>query len=105
MDKIIVIGDGDTVLGFRLAGVAEAHETSGPEETERLVADALSRPDAGILVITQEVFESLGPRTRKELSSIAKPAVIEVPGKREIDRGSENLGLLIKKVMGIELKQ
>ncbi len=104
MDKIIVVADADTVLGFRLAGVAEAHEAESEEEAERAVTAALSRSDAGILVITQQAMDALSPKTRRELSSIAKPAVIEVPGKRELDRGAESLSALIKKTMGIELK-
>ncbi len=104
MDKIIVVGDADTVLGFRLAGVSQAHAVSDAEGAEAGVGEALARSDAGILIITQEALNSLSAKTRKELSLVAKPAVVEVPGKRAADQGGESLAALIKKAMGVDLK-
>ena len=104
MDKIIVIGDSDTVLGFRLAGVTEAAVAETPEAAQAAVAAALDSADSGILIITQDAMSSLTPKVRKHLQSIAKPAVIEVPGKKAAAASGESIAVLIKKVMGVELK-
>ncbi len=104
MDKIIVIGDADTVLGFRLAGVTEAAVVETPEAGEAAVSQALAATDSGILIITQDVMATLPQKTQKHLQSIAKPAVVEVPGKKAAEAGGESIKVLIKKVMGVELK-
>jgi V/A-type H+-transporting ATPase subunit F len=104
MDKIVVIGDADTVLGFRLAGVTEARTVTTPQEAEEAVATAVAATDSGIMIVTQEVMSTLSQKTQKQLQSLAKPAVIEVPGKKAVAAGGESIAVLIKKVMGVELK-
>ncbi len=104
MDKIMVIGDSDTVLGFRLAGVVDAKVVAAGENAEETIAAAIAATDIGILIVTQETMRSLSPKTQKHLQSIAKPAVIEVAGKKAVAAGGESIAVLIKKVMGVELK-
>ncbi|MBI3588697.1 hypothetical protein HY995_00610 [Candidatus Micrarchaeota archaeon] len=104
MDKIIFVGDSDSALGFRLAGVAEAHSVSTSEEAEQAVQSVLRRNDVGIMVLTQEAMRTLSPKTRRLIRDVAKPVVIEVPGKRDTSSQSESLAAMVKKAIGVELK-
>jgi len=103
LSKIIVLGDPDTILGFRLAGVLDSMvvEVGAADEP---VAQALENPDAGILIVTQEVMASLSYKSKKLLASKAKPVVIEVPGKRSVEVPGQSVSDLVKKAIGIELK-
>lgn len=103
MSKIIVLGDEDTVLGFRLAGIAEARVAQAGAADEAF-AEALSGPDAGIVVITQELLASLSHKSKKVLAATAKPVVIEIPGKRAVEVPGQQISELVKKAIGIELK-
>lgn len=104
MSKIIVLGDEDTILGFHLAGVVEARAVSTQEQADDAVQQALSSPDAGILIMTQECSSWLSQKTRKALSATAKPVVIEIPGKRAVEVPGQLISDLVKKAIGIELK-
>ncbi len=103
MDKIIVIGDADTVTGFRLAGVLEALPAD-QSNADELVSAAIARPDVGILIITQDVLSSLSSKTSKQIETLAKPVVIDVPGKRDASKPSESIAQRVKKAIGVELK-
>ncbi len=104
MSKIIVVGDGDTVLGFRLAGVADSSVVEEGAPGDEVVLNALADPSAGILVITRECLAALSQKTRKLLASAAKPVVIEVPGKRAVEVPGQRISDLVKKAIGVELK-
>ena len=103
MSKIIVLGDDDTVLGFRLAGVVDARVVQ-VGAADGAVEEALANPEAGILVITQEAFASLSYKTRKTIAATAKPVVIEVAGKRAVEVAGARISDLVKKAIGIDLK-
>jgi|GEM_PF-1407021 len=103
MSKIIVVGDADSALGFRLAGVVNARAVE-PAQADAEVSQVLADPDAGILVITQECLAALSHKTRKVLSITAKPVVIEIPGKIAADVPGQRIADLVKKAIGIELK-
>lgn len=103
MSKIIVLGDADTVLGFRLAGVVDTKVVQD-STADDAVGEALANPEAGILVITQETLAALSHKTKKLLAVTAKPVVIEIPGKRSVEVPGQSISDLVKKAIGIELK-
>lgn len=103
MEKIMVIGDADTVTGFRLAGVIES-KVADAAQADAAVTDAIARPDVGIVIITQDMLAALSHKTVKQLETLAKPVVIEVPGKRDASGATESISEQVKKAIGIELK-
>ena len=104
MDKIALVGDEDSALGFSLAGVSVVHSISTSEQAEMAMEQVLSRSDIGIVLLTQDSMKLLSARTQKRISDLAKPVFIEIPGKKDSSSGSESLGALIKRAMGVELK-
>ncbi len=104
MDKIAVVGDPDTVTGFRLAGVTEAASTYGADPN-KVVEEMLERKDIGILVVTVECVDQLTARTKKMLYESVKPVVVAVPARKEaVEKGGESVAVLLKKAIGIEIK-
>jgi V/A-type H+-transporting ATPase subunit F len=102
-DKIIVLGDEDTVLGFRLAGVKEASVVTEKDADEKLQT-AIANSQAGIIIATQEIMRALSPKTRKQLATLSKPVVIEIPGKRDQSEPGQSINEMVKKAIGVELK-
>lgn len=103
MSEVVVVGDQDTVTGFRLAGVDNTHVHQGEAETREFVRSAVDR-DAGIVVITQSVAEEIRgylDRVRRE-RALVSPVFVEIPD-RAGPRGEDRLQQLIKRVLGTEV--
>lgn len=103
MEKIIVLGDEDTVLGFRLAGVKEAAVATA-QDADALMQEAIANPKAGIVIATQETVRALSAKTRKQLATLSKPVVIEIPGKRDQSEPGQSINEMVKRAIGVELK-
>ena len=104
MSSIIVIGDVDTVTGFRLAGVKEAYVHEDAAHTDEIIRSALTR-DIGILIITERAAEDARPlvdrlRARK---GIVKPVIVEIPDKRGPLEREDVLRKMIRRIVGTEV--
>lgn len=102
-DKIIVVGDADTVAGFRLAGVNESFLAS-PSNAEESVFSALSTPNAGIVIVSDEVVESISHKAKKALAASTKPVVVTVPSRKVSVAAGGSIQELVKRAIGVELK-
>jgi len=101
-DRIIVIGDPSTVMGFRLAGVGEAYIAEGKDAEKRL-AELLDRENAGIIIVTEPVIAGLDWRLKKRIEAIAKPVVVAVPDKGGPSGEAGKLSEMIKRALGFEM--
>jgi len=102
MSTIHIIGDQDTVLGYRFAGVAgDVVETA--DEARRAFEAALQAPDAGILLITEQVDSFLQDAVTAHKVKAIPPyiAVVEdIWGRREQRRSLQDM---IYEAVGIRL--
>lgn len=100
--RYYVIGDEDTVLGFRYAGV-EGEVVSTSEEARQALARAGRLPDIGILIITDVVADTV----RQEVNAVrfdrALPLVVEVPGPAGPSPLRRDLLSLIREAVGIRV--
>ncbi|MDY6964776.1 MAG: V-type ATP synthase subunit F [Halobacteriota archaeon] len=103
---ISVIGDADTVTGFRMGGITKVNEISNGDDAAPVLKDLVKDEDAAIIIITEKIAESIRS-TIEDIDSKKKgviPIIIEIPDKsgkmpREVDPLSE----LIRRAIGIEL--
>jgi V/A-type H+-transporting ATPase subunit F len=103
-DKISVIGDRDTVTGFRLVGVSECASPKSPEETRELLLDFFRDPSMGLIIIT-EALASQVEDTIVELSQSPVPVILLVPDRDGTTGAYETvLKELIRRAVGIEIK-
>ncbi len=102
-DAIAVVGDSETLLGFRLAGVQTTFETNG-DDADAVLLQALQAPNVGILIVSQDVFEAATQKTRKTAEDSTKPVVVVIPGKKtKTAQGSANLAQLVKRAIGVDI--
>ncbi|ACS90844.1 MULTISPECIES: V-type ATP synthase subunit F [Thermococcus] len=101
--KIVVLGDKDTVLGFRLAGV---HETYSFEDTtheiERVrnkIMELIEREDVGVILITERLAQ------RVEIPDVAFPIILQIPDKYGSLYGEEQLREIVRRAIGVEIKR
>ncbi|MDO4793337.1 MAG: V-type ATP synthase subunit F [Filifactor alocis] len=102
MRSILISDNNDTLVGMRLAGI-EAILAKTPEEISRAIDYVLQKPEFGILIVTETVFE----KAREELMEIRmyrrSPLVVEVPDRHGQRRPDNYITQYINESVGIKL--
>ena len=78
MKKIYIIGDMHTVSAFRLSGV-EGFVCTREKAPARL-EELITRQDAGIVIVTNEIAYDLHARITEINLDILGPVVVAIPG-------------------------
>ena len=102
MDFIAALGDKETLLGFRLAGlthVVEANEQTADAKMNGL----LNEPNAGIVVVAQDFVKFMSPKTQKRMDASTKPVVVVVPAKGGRVSEEAKIANMIKRAIGVDL--
>ncbi|MFP4349639.1 MAG: V-type ATP synthase subunit F [Thermodesulfobacteriota bacterium] len=99
--SIFVIGDRDTVLGFRLVGAhgipVKDKETASAELEKALQNEALQ-----LLLITREWSDALRERIDRLKMDRLQPIVMEIPGK-SVEPPERSLTQLVRRAIGINI--
>jgi len=103
-DKIAVIGDRDTVTGFRMVGVRESSIPKTADETRKSLLDYFRDPEMGLIIITEPLAEGI-EEIILELSEAPVPVILLVPDRQGTTGAYETvLKELIRRAVGIEIK-
>jgi V/A-type H+-transporting ATPase subunit F len=103
---IAVIGDPETAVGFRLAGVKKVYEYPGGGEEVAHVLDKLTKEEVALIIINERLAAEAGNREKIKAINEKKrgviPIIVEVPDKKgptvkEIDEIEQ----LIKRAVGV----
>ena len=97
MVKIAVVGGSEFIVGFQLAGIKDTIEVAGNYFNE--LGNMKNRKDIGIVVVEEEIMESIEPYQRLDIEASVEPVFIPVSTRVEQD----SLKRLIKKSIGIDL--
>jgi V/A-type H+/Na+-transporting ATPase subunit F len=103
--KIVVVGNSQLALGFKLSGVAETYAVKNSADSERIMRELMQRDDIGIIITTSSVIDSIKDRKLSHIiSDSALPMVIEVPSYRE-EGQPDTLRKLIMRAIGIDINK
>ncbi|MDE1871152.1 MAG: V-type ATP synthase subunit F [Candidatus Micrarchaeota archaeon] len=103
--KIVVVGNTQLALGFKLSGVAETYSVKNAVESERVLRELMQRDDIGIIITTSGVLGDIRDRKLSNaVSESALPMVIEVPSYRE-EGQPDTLRKLIMRAIGIDINK
>lgn len=103
MSSVGVIGDLDTVSGFRLGGVKKS-EVANNEEEAIIAIDKFLEEDVSIIIITQVLANKIREHINRKIGSNVLPMIIEIPDKDGSSEGSsDQMADLIKRVIGVEM--
>ncbi|AFK21934.1 V-type ATP synthase subunit F [Pyrococcus sp. ST04] len=102
--KVVVMGDSDTVVGFKLAGVHEVYEFDyselSIERARNKLRELVEREDVGIILITERLAEKIG-----ELPEVNLPIILQIPDKFGSIYGEELLKEIVRRAIGVEIKR
>lgn len=101
MSKIYLIGDIHTVSAFRLAGITGV--VCDGETANARFDDIVSRGDASIVAVTNDLARELQGKINKMAMTGALPVVIEIPGIDDEEGFSASALDYITEALGIAL--
>lgn len=101
MSKIGIIGDADSVLGFKAFGL-EAHVCNNAEGASETLKN-LVRNDYGIIFITERYYKELEEDITK-YAELSIPAIIAIPGSDgSYGIGLSNVKYAVEKAVGADI--
>ncbi|MBN2414752.1 V-type ATP synthase subunit F [bacterium] len=100
--KFYIIGDEDTVLGFRLAGI-EGRHVDTPEEAREALDAAFHLEDIGIIVITERTAQSIREQVDRYTYTTTFPLIIEIPDRLGPLEGRGSIREMIRAAVGVHL--
>ena len=103
MSDVAIIGDIDTVTGFKLGGVKKGIIVNNDEEAKNAL-DELLNDEISIIIITQVLANDIREHINRKIGSDVLPMIIEIPDKDGSSEGSsDQMNDLIKSVIGVEM--
>lgn len=100
--KVLVIGHPEAVLGYSLAGV-QGHAASSAEEANQALDKALSAPDIGIILVTQNVARLIESRMDYLQLRSTIPLVVEIPGPEGVGPDQPSLSDVVLRAIGVKI--
>ena len=100
--KFYVIGDEDTVLGFRLAGI-EGESVGTAEETRVALETAFGQDDVAVIIIPERVAAQVRDQVNQYLYKTTFPLIIEIPDRLGPMEGRGSIRDLIRSAIGIHM--
>lgn len=98
MHKVAVVGDRDSVLGFRALGV-NVFTAFEADETRRIV-DKLAKDGYGVIFITEQLAKLI-PETIERYNNAVVPAVILIPSNQgTLGIGMDRINKNVEKAVG-----
>jgi V/A-type H+-transporting ATPase subunit F len=101
MYKIAVMGDRDSVLGFRALGL-EVFPTEDPAEARRTL-HRLAHNDYAVIYITEQLSAQISSEIERYKDDVT-PAIILIPGKTgSLGLGSAALQSAVERAVGADI--
>lgn len=100
-DRIAVVGDWNSILGFRALGL-ETYPVSGSDEAKKCVRD-LARENCAVIYLTEQLAKDMA-ETLERYKDALRPAIILIPGREgSLGIGKSNIESAIKRAIGTDI--
>ena len=100
--KFLIIGDGNTVLGYSLVGIRGVVVNNMDEAADAL-RNATQDPDVGIVLITQRIASEIQTLVDEVKANVAIPVVLEIPDRDGPMEGRKSALDLVQRLIGIRV--
>ena len=99
--RIAVIGDWESVMGFRALGL-DASPASSPEEAREII-QKLAREDCAVIYLTEQLAVKLEDVIARYKDAL-RPAIILIPGKEgSLGVGKRSIQSAIERAVGADI--
>ncbi|MBQ8851645.1 MAG: V-type ATP synthase subunit F [Oscillibacter sp.] len=101
MYKIAVVGDQDSVLGFKALGL-DTHPVESVDEAKRVV-HTLAKENCAIIYLTEQLAAQMKDVLARYKDSLT-PAIILIPGKEgSLGIGMANVKTAVERAVGADI--
>ena len=100
--RIYALLDKDTALGFKLAGI-EVKEIEKKEDMQNIFSPLLRQQDLGILLISEDLAETVREEINAHLYSGKFPIIVEIRSFTGKEKPRKSIDELIKESIGISV--
>jgi V/A-type H+-transporting ATPase subunit F len=100
--KFFVIGDSQTVLGFRLVGI-EGKTVEEREEALEALQDAISKKETGIVLVTEAIAAKIRDEVEARLYGLGFPLLLEIPDSSGPSPKRPKIEDLVRKAIGVSI--
>ena len=99
--RIAVIGDWESVMGFRALGL-EAYPASSPEEAREII-HKLAKEDCAVIYLTEQLAVKLEDVIARYKDAL-RPAIILIPGKEgSLGIGMNSVTTAVERAVGADI--
>ena len=99
--RIAVIGDWESVMGFRALGL-DAYPASSPEEAREII-HKLAKEDCAVIYLTEQLAVKLEDVIARYKDAL-RPAIILIPGKSgSLGIGMDNVKKSVERAVGADI--
>jgi len=100
--KVMVIGHPQAVLGFSLVGVQGLPAATAAQANEAL-EKAFSTPEVGMILVTEEAANLIGPKMDQLRLRSTIPLVVEIPGPGASQSKRPTLNEVVFRAIGVKI--
>ena len=101
MYKIGVIGDRESVLGFKAVGLS-VFPCDEPEEARKILKE-IAKQDFAIIYLTEQLYQHMGDEADNYIDS-RLPAIIPVPGREgSLGIGMQSVKKAVERAVGADI--
>jgi len=100
--KFFIIGDQETVLGFRMAGI-EGIAVRTPEETSQALDGIFQREGIGVILIPERIAQPVRTQVDRYFYKTTFPLIIEIPDRFGPLPGRRDIRELIRAAVGVQI--
>jgi V/A-type H+-transporting ATPase subunit F len=100
--KFFVIGDNDTVLGFRLVGVP-GRAVGTRDDALAALKEAVGNKETGVVLITEKVAAGIRDEVDARLYGLGFPLVLEIPDSSGPDPERPEIEDFVRKAVGMSI--
>ena len=100
-DRIAVVGDWNSILGFRALGL-ETFPVKSAEEAKETVRQ-LAREECAVIYLTEQLAKDMTD-TLQRYKDVLRPAIILIPGREgSLGIGKNDIENAIKRAIGTDI--
>lgn len=99
---IFVIGDEETVLGFKLINI-DGKKARNQDEASKAFKIATANPDIKLIIINEKIAETIKSEINQYTEKHLTPSIIEVPDKDGPVENRLSIEKLIKTTVGLKI--
>ncbi len=103
--NIVVIGERELVLGYKMIGCDESYVVENEIEGAKKLMSIFNRNDVGLIIASDFIRNGLNENEIDRIQMSVRPLVVFVPSERMKGKKEEEvLREVIKRVLGIDLE-